>query len=69
MIGLMLVYVDVLFTCDAVLIFGELGSSKKSVWNLETATLAIFIDGNVKKYWYLELPVYVVILQKQKGSI
>ena len=32
-------------------------------------TLASFIDRNIQKYWYLEPPVYVVILQIQKGSI
>ena len=26
-------------------------------------TLGIFIEGNIQKYWYLEPPVYVVILQ------
>ena len=32
-------------------------------------TLAIFIDVNIQKYWSLEPPVYVVILQIQKVSI
>ena len=31
-------------------------------------TLAVFNDENTQKYWYLELPVHVVILQIQRGS-
>ena len=30
---------------------------------------AVFIDRNIQKYWYLESPVYVVMLQIQRGSI
>ena len=29
-------------------------------------TVAVFIDENIQKYWYLESPVYVVIMQIQK---
>ena len=36
---------------------------------LQLSNSAVFIDGNIQKYWYLEPPVYVVILQIQSGSI
>ena len=32
-------------------------------------TFTVFIGGNIKECWYLEPPVYVVILQIQRSSI
>ena len=46
------------------------GIEKSSINKTQNSNFPIRnIDGNMQKYRYLESPVYVVILQIQRGSI